>query len=97
MSYAVVWRENEGPMHVGRLELDGRGLCLVGAESRRLAFGELARVGVERRPPARLAGRPTLVAEERGGAVFHVACVQGLGSLLEVVETIEAGRRNAVA
>lgn len=94
MSYAVVWREDEGPVHAGRLELDAQELWLVGAGApHRLAYRALAHVDVERRPHARLASRPTLVLEGRRGRVLHVACVQGLGSLLEVVETIEEARR----
>jgi hypothetical protein len=102
VSYAVVWREDVGPVYAGRLDLSPCSLRLSGAASevrsqQQLLYRDLADVHIERRPRARLAQLPTLVLECRDGSVVHLASVQGLGSLHELAEEIEAARADPPA
>ena len=103
MTYAVVWSGDGPAIYAGRLELDDRGLVLAGLapqareSRRRIFYDELREVHVERRPEARLAGRPTLFAECRNGVRIRVALVDGTGSLLEVADRISTARARAAA
>ena len=93
MTYAVVWSENGGAPHMGRLELVSGSLRLGGKPARELSYDEIADVRIDRRPRLRLAGRPTLVIESRGGNSFRVASFDGAGTLHELTERLEAARR----
>jgi hypothetical protein len=90
MSYVVVWSENGGPLHAGRLDFARSSVRLDGStqEVRRsceeLSYDELGDVRVEQRRDARLGGRPTLVLERRNGSRLRVASVEGGGALHEL-------------
>lgn len=92
MAYAVVWSENGGRPRPGRLELRAGSLLLGGL---RLLYDDLEDVRVERRPAARLAGRPTLVLESRVGHRYRVASLAGAGTLHELAERLGGVRRPA--
>jgi hypothetical protein len=103
MSYAVVWSEDGGPVYAGKVELGQRSVLLAGRarpaleSRRRLLYEELADLHVERRPAARLAGRPTLVLQRRHGGPVRIASVQGLGALHELAEALAAAHGKAAA
>lgn len=98
MSYAVVWSENGGCLHAGRLELADGAVLLEGTAEqacralRQLLYEELACVRVERRPEARLGGRPTLVLEDATGSRMRIVSVEGGGSLHELADLVERAR-----
>jgi len=96
MSYAVVWSENDGCVYAGKVELGSRSALLAGTarpaleSRRRLLYEEVSDVQVERRPAARLAGRPTLVLARRHGGPVRIAAIDGAGALHELAEAFEA-------
>lgn len=92
MAYAVVWSENGGRPHPGRLELGTTVLCLAGAPERALAYDDVADVRIDRRPTLRLAGRPTLVIESRAGDSLRIASLDGAGTLHELAERLHSAR-----
>ena len=100
-SYAVLWREHEGPIYAGKVELGARGLELRGSRhgrrraSRTIRYEELAGLSLTR-APERLYGKLTLVLELRGtgavarGGAVEIAAVDGLGTVRELEERIAA-------
>src|SRR5438552_14877029 len=105
-SYAVKWREAEGPAYVGRLELGPRALRLVGggggrAVERQLGYGELTSLRIGHAADERVDGRRSLVLERPQGAVHLTSTVVEAGVLQELVErisdlTLSAPRRATV-
>lgn len=93
-SYAVIWREGDGPVRAGELILGSTRLRLeTGARRGRLSaqslrYEELA--SVETAPPAeRLHGRPTAVLERRDRERLAIAALDG--SVREIVERLVSG------
>jgi hypothetical protein len=87
MTYAVRWRENDGPAVAGGLSLGGAGLELTGAAARRaLMFDDVSELYLER------GGQPALVLVTRDGDRVAIASLQGLGALHEVADRVAAGR-----
>jgi hypothetical protein len=98
MSYGVVWSENDGSLHAGRLDLV-RGSILFDGTSREMGrcrrelfYDELADVRRERRREARLTKRPTLVLARRNGGCIRISSLEGAGALHELAERLEAAR-----
>lgn len=101
--YPAVWRERDGScasgqLFVGRDELRLEGVAAGRPAAEGLPYRELAAVRVERRPPERLRGRPTLVLERVDGTVLRLGLL-GAGLLSEAVELLvelasEAARRS---
>ena len=95
MSYAVVWRENEGEAYAGRLTLDRDCVMLSGTargarESQRLLrCDELAGAHLERH------GGPVLVLVGPSGNRVELASLEGAGALHELAESIAVARGNA--
>lgn len=92
-SYAVIWREGEGPVKAGELVLGPTRLRLeTGARRERLSaqslrYEELASVATAV-PGERLHGRPTAVVERRGRDRLSIATIEGGGSVSEIVERV---------
>jgi hypothetical protein len=92
-SYAVLWREGDGPVRVGKLVLGPTGLRLetgagrVRASSRVLRYSELTGVGTAV-PADRIRERPTAFVDRSGRERLRIAAVDGMGSLREIVERI---------
>ena len=86
MSYAVVWSEDGGPVHAGKLELTSRCVVLTGAAEaakeshRKLLYDEVADIRVERPRSARLETRPALILECRTGTRLQIASVAGVAA-----------------
>jgi len=103
-SYGVVWRENEGPLGRGKLELLAGALRLTGlsgeeATSRDVPYDELSLVRVGRAKSDRIAGRRTLMLTRRGGDTISIASVAGpgvIGELADRISVLQTGRRIAV-
>ncbi|MGH2972409.1 MAG: hypothetical protein ACRDNM_01650 [Gaiellaceae bacterium] len=90
MRYAVLWSKGAGVPAIGRLELSA-GLIRLGDTE--VAYDEIATARIDRSPQVRLAGRPTLVLEHRDGSILRVASFDGVGSLHELAERLEAAVR----
>jgi hypothetical protein len=92
-SYAVLWREGDGPVRVGKLILGPTGLRLETgtgrdrASSKVLRYSELTGIGTAL-PADRIRARPTAVVDRSGRERLRMAAVDGLGSVLEIVERI---------
>ena len=89
-SYAVIWREGDGPVFAGKLELETDRLYLEGSGPegalRRLGilFADLAGVRIGRAPAERMGGRPSLTLDRRGREPVHIGEVGGLGVVLDL-------------
>jgi hypothetical protein len=92
-SYAVLWREGEGPVQVGKLVFGRTGLCLetgtghAHASSKVLRYSELTDVGTAVRAD-RIRTQPTAYVDRGGRERLRIAAVDGLGSLREIVERL---------
>jgi hypothetical protein len=93
-SYAVKWREPNGHMYLGKLELEPTSLVLQGrnggerAVRRTIAFDELCGFRLGLTEAERLDGRPTLVVERPGGDVLITSAVMHAGVLQELVHRL---------
>ena len=103
MTYAVVWRENEGAGYSGRLELWTDRIVLSGsnAESRRaereLPYDHLVALSLERRSSGRGTTQAMLVLWTRDERRIEIASLDGLGALRELAEHVESARGKAAA
>lgn len=94
-SYAVLWREGDGPVSAGKLVLGASSLRLETGTGRSRAtsmvfrYAELATVG-SAAPGDRIRSRPTAILERRGKDRLTIAAVDGLGSVREIVERLAA-------
>jgi hypothetical protein len=94
-SYAVLWREGEGPVSAGELVLGPTSLRLeTGARRERLSsrilqYAELS--AIEHAAPSdRIFGRPTALIERRGRKRVSIAALDGLGVAHEIAERLAA-------
>ena len=93
ITYGVVWREGDGPLARGRLELLPRAVRLDGVAgsipvAREIPYDELEAVRVGRSGPDRLNGHPSLVLEPRHGEPIVVAAVAQAGVVAELTERL---------
>ena len=99
-TYAVVWREGDGPVGSGRLEVHARDVVLDGAVEgeavvRRIPIAELKSIRVGRGGEDRLSGRPSLVLEPVEGPVIRVASVEQPGIVAELAKLLDGLRAGA--
>jgi hypothetical protein len=93
-SYAVTWREPDGAVRAGKLELRPNALHLASGTPRRrrseqtLRYADLSAVEMTRRPSERIHGRPTAMIKRPGRAPLAVAAISGPGALHELVERL---------
>ena len=80
-SYAIWWREGDGPRHAGKLELGRLHVLMSGGGSRRFAvpLDEITAVGYT-------AGE--LLIRRRGGAPIRIGSLDALGALREVADAL---------
>jgi hypothetical protein len=95
MTYAVRWSENDGPPHAGVMALDDRFVEL--SDDRRIRYGDLADIFLERRVGGALSRRPSLVLVCRDGVRLEIESLQGLGVLHELAEELVEARGKAAA
>ncbi len=97
MSYAVLWSEQEGLAHAGKLEVRDRSLVLDGADGsgrvrRELPLAEIRSVRIARGLGERLGGRPALVLQLTPDRMIRIATLSGAGALHEIVDHVSKGR-----
>jgi hypothetical protein len=94
-SYAVLWREGEGPVSAGELVLGPTSLRLeTGARrerltSRILQYRELSAIE-QAAPSDRIFGRPTAMIERHEHKPVSITALDGLGVAHEIVERLAA-------
>ena len=92
-SYGVVWRDGEGPLARGKLELLPRAVRLEGLTgteptTREIAYDYLSEIRVGRSTEERIDGRPSLVLEPRSGETISIASVAQAGVVAELAERL---------
>lgn len=93
-SYAVVWREEGGPLYAGKLELGPDALRVQGSSpeglvaSRAIAYAELVGVRIDRGPTDGINGRPSVVLDRGVGRPISIAAVSGAGIVHEVAHLL---------
>ena len=102
MSYAIVWRENEGADYSGRLELQVDRIVLSGSKAgsratRELSYDDLVAAAFERRSSGRATTQPTLVLSTYDESRIEIASLDGLGALHELAERVGCARGKAAA
>jgi len=92
-SYAVLWRDGDGPVSAGKLVLGPTSLRLETgsgpgrASSKVIRYAELT--SVENAAPAdRIRSRPTAVVDRSRRDRLSIAAVDGMGSVREIVERL---------
>jgi hypothetical protein len=94
-SYAVLWREDGGPVRAGKLELGPRSLNLENGKARsRLSlssfvYRDLVRIETTHDPRGRIKGQPTLILERRGGRTIALAVIEFRVSVHEIAQLLE--------
>jgi len=92
MTYAVRWRENDGPEFAGGLAFERGGLELSGTAAgrptahRELHYGDVRELYLDRLHV------PALVLVMRDGDRVAIGSLQGLGALHELADRVAAGR-----
>lgn len=93
-SYAVKWREPDGHIFLGRLELASTVLVLEGrnggerAVRRTIEVDQLRRIRIGQQAEERLDGQPTIVVECPGGDVLVASSVMHAGVLQELLHRL---------
>jgi hypothetical protein len=93
ITYGVVWREGDGELARGRLELLPGAVRLDGIAGttpvlRELPYDELESVRVGRTGSDRLNGHPSLVLKPRRAEPFVIAAVAQAGVVAELTERL---------
>ena len=94
LSYAVSWRDAEGRVTGGELELGADRLRLEGADrdgtpvAREIPYGEITSVRIGRSGTERIDGRSTVVIEPRRGLALVVTSAVGFGTVQEIAERL---------
>jgi hypothetical protein len=97
-SYAVAWREGDGPAQAGKLELDLARLRLEGGRSKKrvcvktVLYDTLSAVRPAR-PEERRAGHPALVLERSGSEPLWISSMDGPGASGELLERVDRAAR----
>jgi hypothetical protein len=93
-SYAVIWREGNGPSYAGKLELGAAALHLRGSGPRSslarrdIPYADVAGVRIARAPTERLNGGPTVVLDRRAATPIVVGAVSGVGVVSELADLL---------
>jgi hypothetical protein len=93
-SYAVLWREPDGVVCSGALQLGPERLRLGGncrdgrSREHEIAYGDVTSTRIGRAPGERIDGRSTLILEA-GGATLLITSAVGLGMIHEMAERLE--------
>lgn len=97
ISYAVVWRKDDGPIVPGQLQIAGDAIRLRGGthgrpEEHAVPIAEIAEVRLAHGPGERIHGLPSLLVELRSIERFFVAGIGGFGVVTELADRIAGAR-----
>lgn len=90
ITYAVVWREGDGPLCRGRLELGEAAIRLFGLsrdgtpETLEVSAESVQAVRIGRARPERIGGRPAVVVQRDGAAELLISDAAAIGTLHEL-------------
>jgi hypothetical protein len=93
-SYAVLWREDEGLIRAGKLELGLRSLSLEEGKARSrfslrsLRYEDLVRVQTAHDPRERIRDQPTIMLKRRGGGEIALAAIDPNASVHDIVQSL---------
>ena len=87
-SYAVSWKDSEGSIDSGRLELEQGALRLEGAETLEIAYDDVTGVSIGRGTGDRLRGRKTVLVTRTNGRPIWIAPVVPRAALLELFDRL---------
>ena len=88
--YAVLWREDSGPVRAGKLTLGPRSLNLESGKARRrlslssFAYRDLVRIETTHDPRRRIKDQPTLVLHRQRGKTIALAVIEPRVSVHEI-------------
>jgi hypothetical protein len=94
LSYAVVWREGDGPLRVGKLELGPASVSLRGSspdgtlERRAISYADVADVRVARDPAEQINGRPVVVVRQPNSPQLSIGTLEGAGVVAELADAL---------
>jgi hypothetical protein len=100
-SYAVTWREERLPTFTGKLELGPTELRFEGGSTRgrpsvqAVRYSDIVSVWIGRGREERVQGRPVLLLERRSGRVIRIVSLNGLGTIREIADRLEASASGA--
>jgi hypothetical protein len=97
MSYAIVWNENDGPTHRGRLDLTTAAVVLTGTGAgasalRELTYRDLTTAHLERAVQVELPSEPALVLATMEGDRVVIGSLEGIGALHELADEVASAR-----
>lgn len=93
-AYAVVWREADGPVLAGKLELGVDGLSLKGSgprgllARRRLDYADLTEIRIGREPSERLNSLTSVILERHAAPPIFVAALESPGTVFELGDVL---------
>jgi hypothetical protein len=92
-TYAVLWREGDGPSRAGRLDLQPTGLHLEGGGASGRLFSLTLRLSdvtdvAMARPEMRLTDRPTIEIRRSKSRPLRVVSLEGLGATRDIFERL---------
>src|SRR6266508_611884 len=91
-TYAVLWRDDGGPVRAGKLDLGARSLTLENGKARsRLSlssfvYRDLVRIEATHDPRERIKDQPTLILQRRGGRTIALAVIEPRVSVHEIAQ-----------
>src|SRR5947209_5761506 len=94
LSIPVIWTEDGGSPHAGRLDVRPDGLTFDGGSrgarrARAVDYTKIAAARIEREVGARINGRPAIVLHLRDGGTLSFVGFDRPGTLLELIHRIE--------
>jgi hypothetical protein len=92
-TYAISWRQDDGSLGTGRLELGSSGVTIEGRNEGmpvrfELPYQDVCSMRLVRANGGRLLGLPTLVLDLMGGETISIASIAVPGAVLEIVERL---------
>jgi hypothetical protein len=94
LSYAVVWREDGGPLRVGKLELGPASVSLQGSNPdgtparRTISYADVADVRIARSPLEQINGRPVVIVRQPDGPELSIGTLEGPGVVVELGDAL---------
>lgn len=90
LSYAVVWREDGGPLRAGKLELGSAGVSVQSSSPdgtitrRTIPYLDVVDVHIARELEGQINGRPAVVVRQPGGREVSIGALEGPGVVVEI-------------
>jgi hypothetical protein len=91
--YPVLWRDGDGPVNAGRLEVGDVALRLVGTSAGKrlrcvVPWSQIRDVRIGQMPHERLQGLRSVIVERVGAAPLAITDAAGVGAMLELADLL---------